>query len=139
MRGRKIKKICLNCNSEFEALMIRVRTGGGIFCSKKCYQEHRSKNTNEEKRRLSNIYSQKKNKYGLSKEEYDNMFVSQSNRCAICDNPFDENKACVDHSHDSGLVRGLLCTNCNRGLGAFKDDITLIKNAIKYLSKFTNT
>lgn len=74
-------------------------------------------------------------------EEYLFLFEKQNNRCAICDVEFDYNiyskNPCVDHSHNNGEVRGLLCDKCNRGIGAFDDNIDILKNAIIYLKKYS--
>jgi hypothetical protein len=73
--------------------------------------------------------------YGLSLAEYDDMLESQDNGCAICGKPPEENgkRLSVDHDHETGKVRGLLCNCCNRGLGIFHDDIALMRDAIEYL------
>jgi hypothetical protein len=135
MRGRKIKKICKNCNNEFEVLMIKVRQNKGIFCSTNCYHEFLRKNSNGYifDTKLANVFYQKKSKYGLTKEEYLKLFANQNNKCAICEISFDKVRACVDHSHKNGVVRGLLCDKCNKGLGSFNDNIPLLKKAIEYL------
>jgi len=81
-------------------------------------------------------------KYKLSPEEYIQMIDSQYNLCAICGKPeiaVDKRNGkikalAIDHHHESGRVRGLLCSKCNTGLGMFKDDIELFKAAIKYIS-----
>ena len=49
----------------------------------------------------------------------------------------EKNALTVDHNHVTGQIRGLLCTNCNLGIGNFKDKTELLKNAIKYLEKYT--
>ncbi len=56
------------------------------------------------------------------------------NKCAICGDSFDETKAFVDHDHQSGKVRGLLRTRCDTLLGMAKDNVEILKSAIKYLS-----
>jgi len=75
--------------------------------------------------------------YGLEKEDFESMLEGQQNKCAICEFEFhDESKSTrphIDHCHDSGDVRGLLCNNCNTGLGQFKDDPALLSSAIEYL------
>lgn len=78
--------------------------------------------------------------YGIDIEWYNQKLVEQNNVCAICKKPETAvikskllNLA-VDHCHASGLARGLLCSNCNKGLGSFKDDPDLLKAAIEYLS-----
>lgn len=70
--------------------------------------------------------------YSLEKGELQELRLSQQNKCAIC---FRELPLCVDHNHDTGAIRGLLCTTCNTGLGMFKDSITLLKSAQMYLTK----
>lgn len=52
--------------------------------------------------------------------------------CEICGS---DKKLCWDHSHETGLFRGILCSNCNTAIGLFKDDIQILRQAIKYLEK----
>jgi hypothetical protein len=57
--------------------------------------------------------------------------------CKICGKPetaINKKYLCIDHDHGTLKVRGLLCDNCNKGLGCFKDDIEALKKAIEYLS-----
>lgn len=75
---------------------------------------------------------ERQKKYGLSKEQFQEMLKSQTNKCKICGA---EEKLVVDHSHMTGKVRGLLCHKCNRGLGQFNDNIPLMFKAIEYLRK----
>lgn len=70
--------------------------------------------------------------YGISSIEFDNLMKKQNNQCVICFNILD-NSAHIDHCHKSGKVRGLLCHNCNVGLGFFKDSIESLTAAITYL------
>ena len=77
-----------------------------------------------------------KRRLGLSLDGYNALVQNQNNLCAICHGPETFNGSLsVDHSHDTGKVRGLLCTNCNRGLGHFKDSLLYLKSAIEYLMK----
>lgn len=68
-------------------------------------------------------------KYGMTVDEYRNKLIAQENRCFICG---EESKLVVDHNHVTGIIRRLLCTNCNLGLGHFKDNPELLKNAANY-------
>lgn len=79
------------------------------------------------------------NVYDLSMDKYEQMVEEQGNQCAICSVSFDEYQPHVDHDHDTGDVRALLCTKCNTGLGQFQDDPDLLQNAIDYLAKFSKT
>lgn len=80
-----------------------------------------------------NVWKSKlKINYGLTPENYETMLKEQNNRCKICSETF-TSTAHVDHCHTTGKVRGLLCGNCNHGLGKFKDNTKLLQNAITYL------
>lgn len=81
-------------------------------------------------------------RYGINEEIYQQILKKQEGKCAICGSkkatPIDYKNApqrlAVDHCHKTGKVRGLLCFSCNRALGYLKDDITLLKKAIEYLT-----
>jgi len=73
-------------------------------------------------------------KYGLSVEAYDALYEEQKGACAICSQPFKSTRDCnVDHDHVTGEVRGLLCHDCNTGIGSLGDDIQRLELAIAYL------
>ena len=74
-----------------------------------------------------------KRRYNLEVEEYIAMSEDQQGACAICRQYV--SRLCVDHDHNTGNVRGLLCHNCNTGLGKFKDNIQHLADAISYLAK----
>lgn len=78
-------------------------------------------------------------KYGLTYQAYQDLLKSQDYKCAICGlSESTKGKGLsVDHCHTTGKVRGLLCTNCNLGIGSFTDDIQKLKLAISYLEKTT--
>lgn len=71
-------------------------------------------------------------RYGVSAEQVEAMIAAQGGACAICGRPDPEH---VDHCHETGLVRGVLCFNCNGGLGQFGDDIERLHAAIAYLRR----
>lgn len=73
-------------------------------------------------------------KYGLTSEEVATMAVAQEGKCAICTRALGDLYH-VDHSHETGAVRGLLCAHCNVGLGHFFDDPALLAVAHAYLLK----
>lgn len=73
-------------------------------------------------------------KYNLSLKDYDDLFKSQDYKCKICRRLKTEDKNFpVDHCHELNIVRGILCPQCNLGLGGFKDNWKLIIKAINYL------
>jgi len=73
--------------------------------------------------------------YGVTFEEAMDLFINQGSVCGICKEKIDPKTSdwCVDHSHKSGKVRGILCNNCNRSIGLLKDSVEVLKNAISYL------
>lgn len=80
--------------------------------------------------------SQRMKKYGISAEDYYKLLEKQEQKCAICGAEIGDsngNRLYVDHDHKTGKVRGLLCANCNFGIGSLKDDVEILKKAILYL------
>lgn len=71
--------------------------------------------------------------YGLTPEQFDAMLITQSGRCAICNDPMQSPH--VDHCHETGKVRALLCSLCNQGLGQFRDRIDILREAVRYLAE----
>ena len=86
-----------------------------------------------------------KDKYGITNPEREEMFREQHGQCKICGDEIIVGKtyqhldfhkrACVDHCHTTGKVRGLLCQSCNGGLGLFKDNKDRLLSAINYLEE----
>ena len=74
-------------------------------------------------------------RYGLSKEDINEMLLQQGNACKICLEPFIGKRPCLDHCHDKGHFRGLLCDSCNKGLGDFRDNIQSLLRAADYLNE----
>ena len=122
---------------------------GGFYRCRECNNEsrrryyHRAKadpvksaQINADQRRRYKQYV-----YGLSQEAYDAMLKAQGGRCAICGTTEVGSKSknhqgfFVDHCHETGQVRGLLCHPCNVGLGNFHDNIGKLEAAVRYLSE----
>ena len=76
-----------------------------------------------------------KRKYGLTVDQYDAILRKQGGVCAICGEHEGSVTMPVDHNHETGAVRGILCGPCNRGLGQFKDDPERLKKALRYLRR----
>lgn len=74
-----------------------------------------------------------KNRYGISEKEYLELLKKQNNKCAIC-GEVAKKTLDIDHCHTTDKVRGLLCNNCNRGIGHLKENINILKKAIEYLT-----
>ncbi len=83
----------------------------------------------------------RKNKYGITPAEYAALLAAQLHLCAICEKPESESTTpgrrtkslSVDHDHDTGKIRGLICTRCNLLLGYAKNSTTILKSAIAYM------
>lgn len=71
--------------------------------------------------------------YGMTIHDFDVMLAEQDGRCAICMTPNPQRKWHVDHCHDSGEVRGILCNLCNVAIGAFKENPDAIAMSLIYL------
>jgi hypothetical protein len=74
-------------------------------------------------------------RYGLTLEEYQLLLEKQEGRCAICrTDQFGRREICIDHCHETGRVRGLLCHRCNAAIGHFQERLDLVQAAVVYLS-----
>lgn len=104
---------------------------GRLYCSIKCANKF---NPTRHCKDTQRHYKYKIN-YGISLEEYNEMFAEQNGCCAICKRHQTEFKKHlhVDHNHETGEVRGLLCHNCNLALGRFQDSPEIIKAALEYV------
>jgi hypothetical protein len=80
-------------------------------------------------------------RFGFSPVDYESMAEWQNRQCAICLGPSGsyrdgrERKFCIDHDHETGKIRGLLCNGCNRGIGYFSDSPDNLRRAIAYLER----
>lgn len=128
----------------------RVRSGRRSRC-KECYRkanrlwhaknrERNSENSrkwrekNPERYREISLRSCIKRLYGMTVEKYNSLLESQGGVCAICKDTCSSGRRLgVDHNHDTGEVRGLLCNNCNRTLGLLKDNPDIFLRAADYL------
>lgn len=133
--------VCTTCNVEKPVENFYKRKDRPIKRTSSCKECRRTKQQEAWTPRKQGAYKLKFN-YGLSVDDYRTMLVKQGGVCAICQKPetskanngYTKNLA-VDHCHSTGKVRGLLCHHCNTALGKFKDDITLLEAAIKYLKE----
>jgi hypothetical protein len=78
--------------------------------------------------------------YGISLEQYNEILQKQNNRCKICsvEQGTVRKRLVVDHCHKTNLIRGLLCDTCNRSLGLLKDNLEVLRTAVRYLEDFTS-
>ena len=75
-----------------------------------------------------------KKKFGITLQEYIDLFDKQGKKCAVCGKENKNKKPFpLDHCHKTGKVRGILCSQCNSGIGLFYDNVAFLKSAIEYL------
>lgn len=131
-------KLCLGCNlekSKSEFYPRRNRPLGLESRCKDCYniykRAYRAKNKD-----IIRAQNKRRNP-GWDIDRYNQYVELQNNRCAICgtDNPGLADWCC-DHCHTEDKARGLLCVQCNAGLGYFKDNPKFLQSAIEYLKKW---
>lgn len=117
---------CSNCGPV--EIRIKRRTNGTLRFTCREAERAWTRKTPQERReyRIKHLYK-------ISVEEYDAIHDAQNGVCAICGRTSEGKKLAVDHCHSTGLVRGLLCTACNVGLGLFRDDLVLLAKAMQYL------
>ena len=104
-------------------------TGRAAYC-KPCH--NRIGRENREKLHGTTRQFHLRRRYGVDAVEVEWMILRQGGVCAVCGTG---NPAHVDHDHDTGKVRGVVCFNCNKGLGKLRDDPQLLRSAIRYLKK----
>lgn len=76
--------------------------------------------------------------YGSSIQEYYEILESQNNVCAICGGVDKNKRLSIDHNHETGEMRGLLCFHCNAGIGHLRESVKNMKKAIEYLDTYNS-
>lgn len=125
-------KICLRHPELVGERYAHLRSKPCVGCQK---DAHRAKVLKNPDKYI--IEKMLKQNFGITLEDYNKMFERQKGCCAICKRhqvTF-KNRLSVDHSHVTGKIRGLLCANCNHGIGLFHEDIVVLKESIKYLGE----
>ena len=137
-------KICTKCKIEKPLSDFRkkknVKSGYSSRC-KKCESEYnKTVNYNRENKYEYNKKWRLKYNYGITLEDYNRLLEKQNGACAICGTTSTGKRKSfyVDHDHKTNEVRGLLCNQCNSGLGNLGDNIEIIEKAIKYLEYYEN-
>lgn len=113
------KTICRKCEKEFDFVPIDRGMKSNYVCIE-CKRQKSKKIT--------------KGYHGLSDKQFSDMLLAQNGCCAICKKR-SSSVLCVDHCHTTGKIRGLLCKQCNVGLGAFKDNTLALAAAVHYLQR----
>ena len=136
----KVKKPCKKCGG-----LKRNPSGSNcVKCKKEYDKEYRTDNSmsikqtkredylnNKESRKSRAMDNHFKKTYGLTSKQVQELKDKQQGLCALCK---DRKAISVDHCHKTGRVRGVLCRQCNTGIGQLNDDPKLLKAAVRYLS-----
>lgn len=137
-------KICSFCKEEKEISEFHKdsssKDGSTYYCKDcaifKSRKHHRERILNDPQYKRAKRSGWVKRAHGITLDQYEDKLAQQNSVCAICEvelfasGPLTH----LDHCHKTGKLRAFLCTNCNRGLGQFKDNPTIIQNAIDYLN-----
>lgn len=146
-------KVCRNCNIEKPETSFyhRNKSKGhlGLKYMCKACENNKAKDRYHDKYKHSEELPKKsytnklKREYDITEEEFLTLWNKTKGKCGICSvdmwSVLVENskgrKAAVDHCHDTGLVRGIICHKCNGGLGQFDDKLEFLKKAVQYLQE----
>jgi len=139
--------IAMICINHGERTINQVYKSGTKYnrcleCKKISYQKHIKNNPNKRMTRNFYFVGKPPNRIKISKIHYDELFKQQNGLCKICNKPEtmkhnnkNAKRLAVDHKKGTEKIRGLLCQNCNVGIGNLGDSIELLKSAIKYLEE----
>lgn len=150
-------KTCRTCSQTkpVEEFTVSSRAYGRIYyasdCKECCRSKHKkrwSSMSKEERQTRNAVGNAKKEyhknyrlitKYGITLEQFNIMYQEQQGQCAICSIQVPDSKICVDHNHNTGQVRQLLCHNCNVLLGHAFEDPSLLTKCAEYLNAHLQT
>lgn len=122
-------KFCLGCTAYRPITEFYVRNASADGLQNRC------KSCDYEVTRANRLLA----KYGINVDQYDAMYEAQDGTCAICNsNPVTGRRLGVDHCHTTLAVRGLLCDDCNLGLGKLGDTLERLRAAVAYLEAHQN-
>mgnify|MGYP003340524830 CR=1 FL=1 len=123
---------------EKNTILVVERDKNGKRTNSQCRECHKKNcNTRWHARDWLDRWASRNYKYGVTKEFLLELYQKQEGKCAICDQePQTQRKGLhIDHCHETGKVRGLLCHGCNTALGSFKDSPNILTKAIDYLKR----
>lgn len=132
--ANRTEKRCPKCKTvkpitEFNKDSVRV-DGRYIYC-RPCHASYRLRKPPE----FHRDYEMRRN-YGIGIKEYDQMLANQGGVCAIChEKCIQKPSLAIDHDHETGRVRALLCGRCNQGIGLFRERLDLLLAAATYLEE----
>ena len=137
-----LRNTCRECRKEYN----RIHRIEKAKYNKKYRQIHRTELIEQQKEyrqteegKLACRRRDLKKSFGITLEQYDEMVENQSGVCAICGNMnIKGHRLCVDHNHEAGKIRALLCDHCNHLLGCAKENVIVLQSAINYLHDYSS-
>lgn len=140
-------KSCKKCNEDKPLSLFRSRGGAQShllksYCNTCLYEDHRKwvddnqDRVDEYRSKDSWTLAKRCSRYGITPEQFVDKYERQEKCCAICHSEIKITESAIDHNHMTGEFRGILCKQCNRALGMFKDSPTVLKNALEYLEAY---
>lgn len=130
--GREVEKLCSKCKKIKPLSEFYLKPDGSLYkvWCKSCFHKQAKewKRNNLSQHKLNQRSRKLKKNYGITIEEYNKLYLDQQGKCKICGIPQNLliKHLSIDHDHNTGVIRGLLCSNCNSHLGwyeTFKNDI----------------
>jgi hypothetical protein len=134
-------KNCSICKIEKDLSNFVKRANRKSGVQSYCKECHNKKMKLKDRTEYTRNFDLKKS-YGITIDDYNKMFIEQKGCCAICNihlldiKQKTKRNLCVDHDHNTGVIRGLLCDKCNRGIGLLQDNKEIILSAYNYLNNF---
>ncbi len=123
--------VCKDCNNKTSSkYAIRCRNCFKLYVKPKVSKQEYSR------------FWQTSKKYGVDKSGFEALWIAFRGKCGICNSDLVQptqgkgqprNACVIDHNHETGNIRGLLCNSCNKGLGLFNDDVILLKSALNWM------
>jgi hypothetical protein len=133
-RGEPTKK-CSTCHCEKELKDFPTHSYTKSGCRSECKTCAAKKGLiYKSQHQVESVAAARKRKYGITKTDFDKLLIIADNKCQICGTYFDAKVVPhIDHSHETGAVRGILCRACNSGIGFLQDNPILVARALSYL------
>lgn len=140
-------KLCTKCFTMQPISLFRSRGGVNAHllasaCNSCRYEEHRKwvasnpDRVQDYRNKDSWTLAKRCARRGITPEQLIDRYERQEGCCAICKDGIELVDSAIDHNHETGEFRGVLCKQCNRALGMFKDNPAVLRNAVEYLEAF---
>jgi hypothetical protein len=104
---------------------------------KECCKDRRSQWWRTEAGKRSSANTKLKQRFGITMNEYEKMLAAVNGKCEICgaENSYNGHRLGIDHNHETGKIRGILCKSCNLGISALQENDSIIQSAAQYIMR----